>query len=504
MNKSLLHSNNKHDIKHAISNELFYIIISIAFIILVTQHLLSEKVPYNNGFGWDGVIYAKMIEYLNGGSTSISIDTYYIKRILPSLIISIPAKIFNLPVTPSYIINGFVFANIINMAIALFYWLKTTVLLDLSRQKALFGLLLLMFCFPVVKFHAYLPVLTDSFAYAVACAMMYYYLAGSQVKLISSTIIALFIWNGALYTGILLLFFPRHSHVSIDITKYARLQVITGITALIAIISMVLWAVFSKKYALSYPGFVTRFNWALLPFSIGFVCAYVWWVSRCSVNALFYHNDDKTLAIRKISFSNIMIVTTILASVLFLQKSISSGPGWSSLAQIGTMLWCSVKQPLIFFVAGTTYYGLTLPFMLLDLKGVLRRAHELGFGMMLSIIYGLALGLSTEPRFYINVLPLMILAVTLSDIFDRLSQTQWVLLVAVQIAFSKIWLTIAAKADDFEILQSRAAQGLFMNIGTWMSNQNYIYHLVATIVATTLVALCFEKSQKNHLSLNVD
>jgi len=475
-------------------NEKFLVITGFVtiFVCLAATYWFSEKIPFNGGFGWDGAIYARMVEHFQEDLASGKIDAYYIKRILPSLLVMLPARVAGIQITSSYIINGFIIANIVNIGIVLFYWLRTSRLLNLTVERTMVGVCLLAMCFPVIKFHAYLPVLTDSFAYSTAMMIMYYYLAGKKLKLALVVFLSFFIWNGAVYSGILLLLFPRDVRMSVSDAHYVRLRNLISNSLVMAALYVIIWVLFIKKISISSPGYVTELNWVLLPFSISAVLGYVWWVARCAAESVYRQKTANIVGLSNVNMMSMASVLIASALILVFQKYISHGYGFRSTIQIGIMMWCSIKQPLMFLVAGTTYYGLTVPFMSLDLKGCLRRSHELGLGFMLSLIYGLTLGISAEPRCYINILPLMVLVIILSERFDNLTRKQWVILLTAQFCFSKAWLSIQANPLDFETLQSPVAQRLFMNIGTWMSDKNYLYHLLAMFIAIALVAQFFK------------
>lgn len=482
---------------NSIQKRKIYIAALIFCIIIGFYYWYSEKLPYNNGFGWDGAVYAGIVKNFETDIASGKIDGYYIRRILPAIIVGLPSRIFDIPVTSSYIVKGFVVADIINIILSTIFWLRIVFLLNLSATRILAGSILMFLSYPVMKYYAYYPVLTDSFVLSTSLAMLYYYLKENTFKLVLTIVAASFMWSTTTYLGLSLLLFPRNSKLQIPVHLRRRLShmVSWGAMGVVALfISKVIYRMYvAHDYNLTLLK-TSPERVELLPISIVLVLAYVYWCGHSGVAALEVSEKGR-FVLSGTEFKTVVRTVVVIGAISAVQAWLAGKPHPGTMttsAQIKFIAWSSIKLPLLFLISSATYYGATMILLFLNLKEVLRKSHELGFGILLVISTGLALGLSAEPRFLTNIFPFMVLVVVLSGMFERLGALQWGLLIAIQLVASKLWLTIGASAADFDgSLQAYPAQRLFMSLGVWMSDLNALYHFIAAVVAT--VALWYVK-----------
>lgn len=462
-------------------------------------YLFSEKVPVNNGFGWDGKYYANLVANFPQEFAHGNIDGYYIRRIIPSILVSLPARILDVSITRNYIVYGFVVANVLNIFLSSLFWLRICKLLNLGTNRTLVSYILLMTCFPVVKMLAYDPVLTDSFAFLGAIAMLYFWLALRRVALALAVLVNLFIWPSTAVIGTFLLLFPRGTRISLRKEVWTKLSRGIRLGALL-VIALPLCYLLLHRYSMKsawmemYP-----LRGQLLPLSILLALAYVY---KCAEYLTDFANEEgRDNHLRIISSPAaatwLLIVVGGMTLASFLAPKV---PTITTLYHANFILTSCIELPLLFLVSNLTFYGGAAAFAVLGARGMLTAARQIGVGFYGVLAFTLAMSISTEPRFILNGYPFLVLAIALSAPLDRLPVSQWSSLAVIQIIGSKVWLTIDATAADYGYssgdrakLLEYPAQWFFMNFGAWMSNLGYLINLLWSGIILFVVYLLVRK-----------
>jgi len=104
------------------SHKKFLLIITL--LICISLLILSEKIPKNNGLGYDGATYAFIIKNYSDIIIDKTLTTYRIQRILPLSIILFIFKTFQLELTDTNIIFAFGILNLIAILLSIIVWFK--------------------------------------------------------------------------------------------------------------------------------------------------------------------------------------------------------------------------------------------------------------------------------------------------------------------------------------------------------------------------------------------
>ncbi|HXG09548.1 MAG TPA: hypothetical protein VNK04_07145 [Gemmataceae bacterium] len=193
-----------------------YILWAGLLVAVLASQLGLERVPFNNGFGWDGVIYRQLAKDWPTLLVDGKLDPFYIQRILPSGIVHYSLRLLGLPLSDSNIFNGFVVLDIVVVMAGGYFWLLCTRELALSRPVKVLSFIIIFLSFPVIKQSSFLPVLTDPTAILIGTLSLFFFLRNSGSGLCVTTLLGAFVWPTAIYVGCLLLLFPRRPQKELE------------------------------------------------------------------------------------------------------------------------------------------------------------------------------------------------------------------------------------------------------------------------------------------------
>lgn len=453
----------------------------LLFLLMLTfYYSVSEKVTKNNGFGWDGDYYAYLVSNIYNDLFSQKIDNYYIRRILPPLLVSLPTKFFDIPITRDYIVYAFVTANLLCIFVSVILWLKICKMFQMSTTRTTVSLILLFGFYWIVKGAAFYPVLTDIFAFCGAIAMLYCYLTSRTFWLAFVVVLNFFVWPSTVYMGTFLLMFPKESSFTIapnfvhKMSRFLCICILAGFGGLYSILML-------------YQNYPTiQFSLlSLLSKVIGSVLAMVY-IYLCIVYVMEnFKGPSKLFRIYNTKLRYLIICVFIIGGCLMLQYYLAPIKVETGLTALG-LVRGSILKPLVFLVSDITYYGAGAVLCIVFFKPMLKRIFDLGLGAYLTVVFSLVLNMYPEPRFILTGFPLFVLGISLCGHFDRLSSKQWGLLIGTQILFSKIWLPIGAAVEDWENLIGFPAQFYFLNFGPWMAKSSYFIQLFLAVIIVML------------------
>lgn len=471
-----------------------HVALIVGSLLLLAYFFLSPKIPYNDGFGWDGVRYARWVRSLPEDLASGNIDAYHIKRVLPSFLVSLPARLLGLTITRDYIVYGFCVANAICSYLADLFWLRTCVALRVSGSRALLGLVLLVATYPVTKQSSYNGVLTDLFALAAAAAMLDCWIRDRRLGLAAAVLVSMFCWPSTPVLGSLLLLFPRGSRFSLG--RWSRLATWGPWVAGIAFAGACL-AGGVAVIALNKDGGFVPMSRAFLPISILIAVAYVFLVTRLILGSI----SGGVGAPRLVGFSGRRLISWVLLipCVIVVQRLVAPSAFDESLTT-GYIVLGSINRPGLFLVGDFSYYGTLAVLCTLFLPALVRVAANLGFGVLGAVAFALALNLYPESRMTLNMAPLVVLPLVLALPRDRFTGAQWAFVGVWQFATMKVWLPIVATAADFEGLHQRyPAQYLFASDGAFMANDAYVVQGILALVAVAVAGVIFRQPSSPNI-----
>jgi hypothetical protein len=465
-------------------------LVALAGFLAWSSFQFGERVAMRDGLGWDGEIYWSWVKDFPHEIQDVGIDAYRIQRILPSCVLHYSFRLLRVRASIRNTLRGFAAINILSIMLVAHFWCLTANHLQISGRGKWLGFVGLILNFAVLKLSGYYPILIDMEGYASASAMAYCYLTGRRFGLVIATIVGAFLWPTHLYVGAILLLFPRETDAIPDSGKSFSQQLavlwrINIVLAGLAAFYITVWSLYACN-RIRIPLFGGLFPIrSVLGLSIVVTIGYVFLALRpLLIDGRLYRLP------RSVTWSQIRwtIGTLLLGvGVKFVQGCISSRPGY-----FGFNVYCfvvgitAVAKPGLYFLSHLVYYG---PFWLLATfhwPAVCRQIHrQNGIGLTLVIAIGICHSLDAESRHIIYLLPLLVPFVV--QVIDRLdwSQNQLWFLTIISVLASKFWLTIGGPFLDNGNLYPD--QYFWMSIGSFMTDQSYLWQLATAIVCAVLM-----------------
>lgn len=170
---------------------------------------MGEQVPANDGLGWDGVRFAR---YATSGPQALldrEINSYYVQRTGPSLVVHAVIRALGQPFDPVTIRWTFLGMNLVLLTGSI------AMLVDTGRRLTLSGnaqwlLFLGLFVNPANgRLPVYYANIGDSTAFALGAAMLWGWCARKPWVLVLASLVALVSWPAAFYLLLPLIVWPR-------------------------------------------------------------------------------------------------------------------------------------------------------------------------------------------------------------------------------------------------------------------------------------------------------
>jgi hypothetical protein len=437
----------------------------------VAYFFLGENVPKSvgMGLGWDGTIYGLLAKDYYFRIFVEGISDYRIQRCVPSGIVHYGLRLFQAPLTIENIIKGFELYNLLLLTLTAYVWGLISDALKISVRGKWLGFTGLFINFSL-KYHLYYPVLTDVTSFALGALLLLFFLKNKPLGIVIVTIIGSFTWPTIVYMGTLLLVFPAIA-ARPEPAKY-NMDVIASV--LIGALTL---------FVIIYIYYIVGFRDTAMPpplrsviyLSIIAVVLYVFAGSKEIVNNNRLFSFKSALKDLDLKWSAAAVFIYILVKVL-----IYYGSTWADFVNttyiVNKMVENSLRKPFIFGLANIVYYG---PFVILTFflwRSICKEVHRYGIGLTIVFLLGLMLSLSTDSRQVINFLPFFLAyTIKVTDKFNWKPSHYW-FIAGLSFLYSKLWLKINTEplSNDLRLFLEFPWQKLFMGIGHWMSDLNYL------------------------------
>ena len=169
---------------------------------------LGEEIPVNQGLGWDGVRFSKMVE---GGAAMLpakEINRYYVQRVGPSFAVRALLDMAGIPLEAASIRAGFVAWNLALLSAALALLQDAARLMSFSASGRWVLFLGLFANQANGRLPIYYAPIGDSTAFFLGAAVLWAYIARRPAAMVAGFGLALFCWP-ALFLLLPLLLWPR-------------------------------------------------------------------------------------------------------------------------------------------------------------------------------------------------------------------------------------------------------------------------------------------------------
>jgi hypothetical protein len=474
-------------------------------------YVFGEKISIGYGLGYDGQTYGQMVRA--GLAMFRGTDSYYVQRVLPSLMVRLCLDLFSVVPTNQSIIAGFIGLNVLCLAAVALLWGLIADELGISYRGKWLGFSGLFLSFAVLKFASYYPVLTDIPALAVSTALLYFYLRRARLGLLLSMLLGAFTWPTTLYMGAALLVFPRKPDTELKsalsdsatvrgavvsprrpILRVPRSLKLPQWSTILA--SAVAGALGVVCFILLLRGYDPQAVQKTAPIAVHALgaCVGIAYVFHC-VKYLLRSRPKASLLRFWINVGSPVYVAIALTMVAVLRLLVF-GSFPRSRTDDAIRAWVSwvgssYHLPGIFLVAHVVWFGPIVVLALFCWKSVLRHMGEYGFGLLLVCVLGLMMSLNSESHQGITFLPMVVTFTVLAADLANWTSRRLAVFAILSLLWSKVWLTIGP-------VRSPGAPGAlnlyFMNAGPWMTHVEYVFQLGLVLLLAGLLWVTVPRS----------
>jgi len=176
-------------------------------------YLFGEVTFINDGFGWDGVIYASWVKDVPAIFNN-QIDSYYITRTAPSTIVNLMMRVFKISLSQENILETWKVFNLFNFFISTIILSQITNIFKFNKKQKILAFSIIFLNFATLKAYHLLPISTDVFALTLSISLFYAFLKNYSFLLICILFIGGFTWPSFFLLGLPLYVFPLKKHSS--------------------------------------------------------------------------------------------------------------------------------------------------------------------------------------------------------------------------------------------------------------------------------------------------
>lgn len=439
--------------------------------------LWSDRIPVNNGMGWDGAYYGLIAADPIGAVHHGDLDSYGVQRILPSIVVYAALRTVRAEPTPQHIVAAFEVLNALLLTLGAALWVAIARTLRLAPRIAWLGWMGLFVNFAIMRQASYYPVLTDVSAFVVGLGMLLCFVRRWRVALAVVMLAGAFVWPVATVVGFLLLAAPSaplpERAERGDLAMLAAIGAATGVCALT-----------------SYLYFMKDLEWqpgihVTIVASIALVTVFVFIVTVTMLRGARF--QDVGMIAKAIEIRDVALTAGVLCAVFLVDHALvhNTGGGYtrSMLRSLGML---AVAKPFNFFVPHAVYFGPIVCLVVPTWREFTRVAREWGIGVVGVILLTIGLGLNSESRQAMLGFPIVV-AVTVVAIGRQgwPARANW-LVAAFGLVASKIWMPmplIDGPTTDATIVHY-PMQLYFLNHGPWISTPNFLWQSAAVAIIT--------------------
>jgi len=494
--------------------------------------VFGEVLSVNNGFGWDGMIYAAAAKDFPGQVLGGKLDRYHLQRVLPSGVVHYGLRLLGLsPADDLHILRGFHVYNLLLLVVGVYAWNGIAVRLGLGPRGTWLGFAAVYANFAVMKMSFYSPVLTDTTALAAGMLLLFGYLAGRTWLVWLTGLLGAFAWPLVLPMALVMLLLPRPEGrgagdergemgdrgretgdggrgpnlgpppaSSVGRAPAASLQSRPlawrwCLAAALPIGAAAMWRVYGAGQKIDGAGPIW---YHAVPVAAGLVVLYL----AAAMRGILEYNSLRMLqplALRlplsafRFPWRAVLAAAALLAAAVGVQRLVlvpGSMPGYSLKQFLTTTLVASVAKPGVFLVAHAVYFG---PIVLLAVSfwpRVVAGIRRNGPALLVLAAAAAVLGITSESRQLLSFLPLVAAFAVLAREDVRLPWWHDGLFVCVGLLSSKCWLRLSRGPSSGSLLEF-PDQYHFMNQGPWMSDGSFLVQGAIVLGLLVLFAMVY-------------
>lgn len=491
-----------------------HILLSITVLIVFISIFFGEKVPLNNGHGWDGEIYyqiAKNISFTEffDGKT---ISKYYVKRALPFLIVGKMADLCSIDLDLGMKITSF-----LSILISMYFVVKIMNILRFNNNQKILTVICLFSNYSILKMVGYYPWLTDQFAFFLTIVSIYYFLKGSNLGLITCIILMSFVWPVVLFMYLmvlslnfekelskeqLLIIPPSIFRLSSNYLWTKKLAVI--ISLYVSLIRVYVTWHYPRNISLKqlvftefYPLFGLMAN--ILFYTIityHFVRIVQIWIQKFQIKSLF----SRIFNIKTILIFLLWVVISLVQNYLCNPQIPDAATPFSFVT--GVLLVIS-KLPADIWVSLIPYYGIVFVLFLLHFVKIREEILKFNILVVITFMLSFVFFMNGEQRGNVMIFPILtfwVISILNYEILDNLSSIKLYLLFFGALLISRFYVVLntfefvnviktygGADFDQSFYFNNPFVQKYFMYWSHWMNFNGWLYMLMTSLFAFTYV-----------------
>jgi len=459
------------------------ILVLLSGLILINY---SERIPFHDGVGFDGIVYAMMtIDFYHSNKITYQ-NNYFVQRTLPSFLVGKFLRTTGIGISLDKIINGYAFLTLFNLFLSAILLSLMTKELKISPHGEILGFAGLFLNFAALKYFYYYPILTDSTAFLLSMAMAYAYIKKMRILLLILIILGAFTWPTLPLMGLILFAFPKtqldQKQINLKLSSYVSLL----ITLCLAI------AIFYTNIVIKYINPIgTVLYHPLMVLSILLMLGYLFLGIKILLNVVPF---NRQIFLQHLKRAEFWIACLMMVSLFILFQSLNLNKSllWSS--NIKSLFSLGVKVPLVFFVAHIIYFGPLFALMIIFYKEYCKLISEWGAGMILITILVIIFSIDSDSRHLTGFIP--IIFIFLIKAIDQYKINRWDLgiFILLCLLFSKVWFKINSlflNKNIYEGILQYPLQNYFMHHGPYMNYQNYL--IQGALVVLMLMIFYFKR-----------
>lgn len=474
--------------KQLISKKFFVRTLLVTVLIgLLMYSFLGEKQPYNDGLGWDGRLYYQMCNHSLHDITHHGYSTYYVQRFLPFAIVNALQIVFGYEHTMFFMFLTVFVATMIG--VWGFFKISDHLKLKIPIEAIAFSFIFfhkgLLRC-------GYAPYSTDVFALMMGIWFFYFFYTKRKWAMMCIAFIGAFIWQSVWPVACALFALPwgtfdimqqrNLNNVGWKCTEVLKLGImLVPLLSFAYLIKIcVKYGIPIRDYGEIVPYFYCDTNIVMLVLSIiGLLCYLAYLLYPVHFDLFELIKDIW----KKFKTKDVIVAVLLFAGMYGIVHAIadtSIDVPYTFIFAFRRIMWEPLTFPLKFLEGHLLTFGLTIIFVLIYFKQLIRVVQSHSYGYLFAMIYIIALGCQTEVRFIINMLPFVVFAVAM--VMNELNYKSLVapIVVIVQLYFSHFWyhintpeiLATTITEDDLTYLQY-PLQRMFQYSGPWQSPENY-------------------------------
>lgn len=447
-----------------------------AFFLLGILCFVSEKIPFSNGLGYDGVQYAWLVKNFDrilSGWATLSIESY--NRFLPSLICRITFSVLGVPLEDRNIVIFFEIYNTVLLTLSAWLWGKIGTRAAFSKTGLWLGFVAIFCNHAILKYNVYYATLTDVTAMTLGLIMLWAYLRGSDFIVLGAVAAGAMTWPTLLPQGLLLWLFPSRPAES-------RPAPYPAFVVTICLLGVLVWHFFSRGER--------PLDESIWPLAGGAIEAvYLGGAIFCLLNARIFFSVSELL--KCVSLPRLALAGGLVAAAPVLLWKLT-GFRVDYFGHGMTYLYESVRLGMKFpgesLVAHPLYYGPWVLLLFMFFPKAARQASKAGLGVVLVCIMTALQSLTPLSRQLIAAMPFFVFLLIASLEGDpRINRRFLLWFTVLSLAFSKVWMRFSLDSADPE--KTFCFDWYVSSTGCWMPFSLYLWQ--GLLIFLTFIGLWF-------------